>query len=510
MAELAVKIKAKIKPSKIGSSINVLEWLKLLNDETEDVCWPLWYRIQWIIKFGGLANDVENSYRDLVITSLKNPAEKLNDYEGLPYDRTHDRNDQWYWDCMWVEILLWITSTFHFQTTDNDVADVIKKFLRESLELNTEQDKRPQDAFNREAQSIHFTLQKAYRMAEDSMSNLPANPQYIYEYLIEVLKEMTSSGKAPQGEIIARELEQSRAKFARNPGDFITARLPLSDEEIRSIRYLGPSRLTEKHFKMITQSLMEKVKLGQPLYQIQTFNEVKIMTDFYNKKRVDDDHKSKKRGSGSKSNDKDPDEEEEEKGSKKKKSNLAKVNNARTDNRSGDIWSFYTGKNTDLKFEWEKGKPKCTTCGMSHAGIKGPCTWVVFEKGIPIVQTRVIAEYPNVFFTGNDGKVRLGHGIISEFANFGFSKLGITEAQSQQRIVSDLRYLSREVTPAQKSTQKVNNAKTSKRKQSKTADDDEDSSRVSNGSSKTSSLTMAAVEEEYAQSEDSSESSGGD
>jgi hypothetical protein len=294
MVDLAIKLKEKITPSKIGTTVNVLEWLKLLNDETEDVCWPLWFRIQWIIKFGGLANDVENSYRDLVITSLKNPSEKLNDYNGVPYDRTHDRDDQRYWDCMWVEILLWITSTFYFPITDNVVADAIKQFLKEALELGADQDQPPQDIFNREAKSIHFALHMAYRIAAESMSNLPANPQYIYEYVIEVLKDMTSTGKAPQGEIIARELEQARAEFARNPSEFTMPRQPLNDEEIQSIKNLGPSRLTEKHFKMITQSLMEKVKMGQPLYKLQTFKEIKAMTDFYHRKS---DQKSKKANS---------------------------------------------------------------------------------------------------------------------------------------------------------------------------------------------------------------------
>ena len=299
MVDAAPKLKANIKPSKIGTSVNVFEWIKLLNDETEDVCWPMWFRIQWVCKSGGLANGVENSYRDLITTSLKNPAEKLNDYEGKPYDRTHDRDDQWYWDCMWVELLLWIISNFYLPTTDNEVAEVIKKFLRESLELNTDPDKPPQDAFTREAQSVHFALQKAYRMAEESLSNLPANPQYIYEFLIEVLKKKTTSEEAPQGEMIARELEQSRERFARNPGEFITSRLPLSDDEIRTIRHLGPSKLTEKHFKMITQSLMEKVRMGQPFYRLHTIGEMRAMSDFYAKRRGTDDLQSKKQNTSS-------------------------------------------------------------------------------------------------------------------------------------------------------------------------------------------------------------------
>ena len=366
------------------------------------MCWPLWFRIQWVCKSGGLANDVENAYRDVIKTSLKNPAEKLNDYQGLPYDRTHDREDQWYWDCMWIELLLWITTNFHLPTTDNDVAREIKKFLGDSLELNTDPDKPPQDTFMREVQSVHFALQKAYRMAEESLSNLPANPQYIYEYLIDVLKEKAASSEAPQGEMIARVLEQARAQFARNPGEFITSRQPLDDDEIRTIRRLGPSKLTEKHFKMITQSLLEKVRMGQPFYALTTVTEFASMSAFYAKRRVEDDQKSKKRTTTnsakteSSTNDSKDGEGDGNSNSKKKKANLTNVNNTKVEENSGEqdssVWDFYTGKNTDLTFEWEKGKPKCTTCGMSHAEVKGACTWVVFKENYPVVQTKVIAQ----------------------------------------------------------------------------------------------------------------------
>ena len=329
MVDAGPKVKAKIRPSKIGSSINVNEWVKLLNDETEDMCWPIWYRIQWICKTGGLANDIENTYRDLITTSLKIPSDKLNDYDGYPYDRTHARDDHWYWDCMWIELLLWIIHTFHFPTSDNNVADVIKQQLKSDLELVIDQDMASQDAYTREAQSVHFALQKAYRTAEESLSSLPSNPQYIYEYLIEVLKEKTSSHEAPQGEIIARVLEQARLKFARNPSEYISTRQPLNDEEIKAIRALGPSKLTERHFKMITQSLMERVRMGQPFYQMVNFGDIQNMQAFY-AKRLEEDKSKKRPNTKADANDKTDSKatasDDSEKTNKKTKANLARVN----------------------------------------------------------------------------------------------------------------------------------------------------------------------------------------
>ena len=511
MVDAGPKVKAKIRPSKIGQSINVNEWVKLLNDETEDMCWPIWYRIQWICKTGGLANDIENSHRDLITTSLKIPSDKLYDYEGKPYDRTHARNDHWYWDCMWIELLLWIIFTFHFPTSDNNVADVIKQQLKSDLELVIDQDMASQDAYTREAQSVHFALQKAYRTAEESLSSLPSNPQYIYEYLIDVLKEKTSAHEAPQGEIIARVLEQARLKFARNPSEYITTRQPLSDDEIRNIRALGPSKLAERHFKMITQSLMERVRMGQPFYQMVNFGDIQNMQAFY-AKRVEEDKSKKRSNPKADSNDKTDSKvntsDDSEKTNKKTKANLAKVNNAKVE-QSGDkggVWDFYSNKNSDLQFEWEKGKPKCNTCGMAHSLLKGDCTWVAMDKGNPIIQSRAIAEYPNVFFTRKDGGTIVRHNIISELVNFGFPKLGINSVGTQQRVVSDLRYLAKQVTTSPVQTKKANNVKVDKNKNNST--EDEGFPRTNQANSKKTPKTMAAMDEEYAQSGDSDDSGG--
>jgi hypothetical protein len=283
MIEATEKLKAKIKPSKIGTVVNVFEWLKMINEVTEDNCIPLWLRIQWLIKTGGLADDVENSYRDLIIISLKNPAEKLRDYKGKPYQRTHDRNDLWYWDCMWIEILLWITHTFHSSTSDSNVAEEIKQFLRKTVKLNTDPDKPIEDVYTAEAQSVHFALIQSYLMAEECLSTLPQNPQYIYEYLIEVLRDLTKAKEAPQGEMIAKELERARAQFARSPSDFVTSRMPLTIKEQATIMSQGPSRLEKKHFLMITQGMMDNVRMGKPFYKIQNYGEFQTMTEFFNK-----------------------------------------------------------------------------------------------------------------------------------------------------------------------------------------------------------------------------------
>jgi hypothetical protein len=123
MREAVQGIKAKIVPTKIGVSVNIVEWIKMLNNETEAVCWPIWYRIQWVCKTGGLADGIENSYRDQVMTAMKSSASKLRDYKGHPYDLTHDKTDELYWDCMWVELLLWITHRFLHQITENNMTD---------------------------------------------------------------------------------------------------------------------------------------------------------------------------------------------------------------------------------------------------------------------------------------------------------------------------------------------------------------------------------------------------
>ena len=86
-------------------------------------------------------------------------------------------------------------------------------------------------------------------------------------------------------------------------------------------------------------------------------------------------------------------------------------------------------------------------CGDNlDSKLKGTCTWVVFKDSNPIVQTRNIVKYPNVFFTREDGRSALRHDIISEFIKYGFPKLGIVNVEAQKRIVWDLRYLAKGIT----------------------------------------------------------------
>jgi hypothetical protein len=127
------------------------------------------------------------------------------------------------------------------------------------------------------------------------------------------------------------------------------------------------------------------------------------------------------------------------------------------------------------------------------------------DKGNPIIQSRAIAEYPNVFFTRKDGGTIVRHNIISELVNYGFPKLGINSVGTQQRVVSDLRYLAKQVTTSPAQTKKANNVKVDKNKNSM---EDDESPRSNQTNSKKTPKTMAAMDEEYAQSGDSDDSGG--
>ena len=312
--------------------------------------------------------------------------------------------------------------------------------------------------------------------------------------------------------MIARELERARARFARDPSEFTSSRQTLSETEKAAIISSGPSRLKQKHFKMITQTMMENVRMGHPFYKLQNYSDLQSMTEFFTRQRDEDDQKNKKRNTTAKADTSDKSDSKDTSGddsnnSKKKKVNNVKVNNATTEKPASESpWAFYEGKYTDQKFEWEKGKPKCPTCGMSHSEVKGNCTWVLFEGTWPKVQTMVMAKYPNAFIANKTGEYNVRYGLIGELVNYGFKKLGITNFSAQQRIVSDLKFAVKKLSP-NRPTAKANNARVAK--SSKTAsDDDEESPKQGQGSSVRSSRTMESMEEDYATSENSSDSGG--
>jgi hypothetical protein len=204
------------------------------------------------------------------------------------------------------------------------------------------------------------------------------------------------------------------------------------------------------------------------------------------------------------SNDDEKEEEEKKKSFKQKNTSGAKVKKAKLGDKKSEntegVWDFYTTKNSDLKFEWEEEKLKCKKCGMSHSAIKGDCTWVTFNGKYPIVQTRNIAKYPNVYYTRKDGRSALRHHIISEIVNYGFPKLGITDVGIQKRIVSDLRYLAKGITSKAGDYTKPQKFKLEKYSKSQSTDEDTMSDSSSGRSQKNAS------EKEYVLLSDSSDS----
>ena len=144
---------------------------------------------------------------------------------------------------------------------------------------------------------------------------------------------------------------------------------------------------------------------------------------------------------------------------------------------------------------------------MAHSKINGDCTWVTYVRGRPVIQTQVIAEYPNVFITRRNGVTIVRHNIISELVNHGFPTLGITSVNAQQRVVSNLKNLAKQATLSTTVTKKANNVKLEGKSKTKTTDDG-DASSSSMESSKESSENMAVMDEDYVESGDSEDSGG--
>ena len=257
----------KIVVKKIDGAINAGMWLRALVTETENNHWPIWVRIIFLSETGGLAKGVMNVIRDQVKTSFQSPDEFLLDYAQAPYDPIHDKGDDRYWLCIWVETLCWLFKEFYLPVNDDALLREFEKMFREDIKFDDDMDKVEAIA------QVHYELKLIFELARQVVSGLCAIPQLVVNTLIDILR----TEKGLVGELVGRAISRYIRKVAEDPYQFLVAgsRYMVPSAELAKIKSKGNAALTMDHYFIITSRLIEIAKGGrEQIFAIESYSDI--------------------------------------------------------------------------------------------------------------------------------------------------------------------------------------------------------------------------------------------
>ena len=262
------RLVAKIKPHRVDGTINVGHWLRLLSTETENFSLPVFMRLQFLREQGGLCLGINDKVRERIQTAFSMPEAFLVGYDGSKFDATHEKTDDKYWLCIWVEVLAWLFKQFFVEINSSLMMKEATRMMKAGIHF-TDQDNSYQALF-----TVLQQLNLVFESMKQSANGLSNSPQMIYSQLIIVLQE-----KGHTGLLIAKAMEREVNSTLNNP-EFTLRNTAhgLTKEEMDDIKANGSTSLTVRHFNIIMQSLLERAQRGEVVYTIDNVSELQRLS----------------------------------------------------------------------------------------------------------------------------------------------------------------------------------------------------------------------------------------
>ena len=155
---------------------------------------------------GGLCIGINDRVRERVQTAFSMPEAFLVGYDGSKYDATHDKTDDKYWLCVWVEVLGWLFKQFFVEINSSLMMKEATRMMRTGIHF-TDQDGSYQALF-----TVLQQLNLVFESMKQSANGLSNSPLMIYSQLIIVLQE-----KGNTGGLIAKAMEREVNATLNNP-----------------------------------------------------------------------------------------------------------------------------------------------------------------------------------------------------------------------------------------------------------------------------------------------------
>jgi hypothetical protein len=435
------KVAAKIKPQKIEGAINMGIWLRGIVSETENQYWPIWMRIQFLKETGALAIGVEDKVRERIKLSFGTPDDFLLSPDQEPYDPTHNKNDDRYWLCIWVESLCWLFKQFYQPIEDDAILREVESRIRSGINFNIG---------NEQSEAIfqvHHQLKLIFELVKQSMSGLSETPQLIVSRLLTILK----TEKGPVGDMVAKAITRQIRRAVNDPHQFFKSNtFRLSDAELDQIKSKGVSCLNVNHYTIITTTLLDSAKSGESLFLIESYSDIQKYTESGSRPKTKK-IKEKEEVYYDDEEDENDDQEMETIVLKKKKTKPKAMSTRTTsDEDLPEISIKALGVSTDINIPYKDRwtvpgvTQRCSICGMLHKpgqGLPaGECLFFAPRGGVdnsPQIKGRNMLAHEGVLYKGYN-KTSIGFKFQHELKDFGFPKLGITDKREIEKIMSDL------------------------------------------------------------------------
>ena len=442
------KLANKIKPTRVGDIINVGSWIRKLSMETENHFLPVWMRIQFLREHGGLCPGVDDKVKELVQTSFNMPESFLKDYNGQKFHPTHNKEDDKYWLCIWVEVLCWILKRFYVEINSSLMMKEAERLMRTGIKITD-------DDNNYKALSIvNHQMNVVFEVMKQSSHGINNSPHMIYSLLILILQE-----KGHTGLLLSKALEREINSFLNNPEvTLMNTNHGLTKREMEDIKSEGSVSLTTKHFNIVLMSMLDKAQQGESLFTIDKVSDLqKFLQSKTNLKKTrprSGRHEDPDESNGDSVEEEESDDEEDATSSsaKKKVKPRAKVNTLNTVTSTTSLTDMTKAMAiaTDLPQVpppvpwWVLGvKERCIVCNGLHkepATSGNSCQFYSPNGGAggaPILRAKNMLNHEYVIIKSPMRWV-LNLKFIAELKDNIFPKLGIVETKDIEKIITDL------------------------------------------------------------------------
>ena len=240
--------------------INVAQWWKKINDRCDDLDMPIITRIKFLRKTGGLADNVNNHYRQRVIDFMEDTDSWLPSLDLF----TPDSNER-YWLEHWVLIgLKFIEEFFIVQRTD-DIDDGLKELMKaEKYKFNHKT-----DPLNRDFYKVVMMYQDINIWLKDRGSGLVHSPLYVMRLIQAWLEEQGIEGKTMNNHI-----SRAFAQLSSNPLAVLPQGQKLSEDAIRDIKRKGQSGATAATYKLVLEGLKRRAINQELMYDVNTLSQL--------------------------------------------------------------------------------------------------------------------------------------------------------------------------------------------------------------------------------------------